>query len=53
MSQLDNNFIFKKEDFGEDFLWGISTSATQTEGNTKDDGKGDSIWDEFARKKMP
>ena len=51
MSQLDNNFILKKEDFGEDFLWGISTSATQTEGNSKDDGKGDSIWDEFARKK--
>ena len=51
MSLSDNNHIFKKEDFGDDFLWGISTSATQTEGNTKDDGKGDSIWDEFARKK--
>jgi beta-glucosidase len=51
MSLSDNNHIFKKEDFGDDFLWGISASATQTEGNTTDDGKGDSIWDEFARKK--
>lgn len=51
MSLSDNNHIFKKEDFGDDFLWGISTSATQIEGNTNDDGKGDSIWDEFARKK--
>jgi len=51
MSLPINNYNFKKEDFGENFLWGVSTSAVQTEGNTKDDGKGDSIWDEFSRKK--
>ncbi len=37
-----------------DFHWGVSTAAAQTEGNTVDDGKGISIWDEFAsqRKKI-
>lgn len=42
---------FSKEDFGDDFLWGVSASALQTEGAYCHDGKGKSIWDEFVTKK--
>jgi beta-glucosidase len=34
--------------FPSDFLWGASTSAYQTEGATRDDGRGPSVWDRFA-----
>ena len=39
------------EDFGSDFKWGVSTAAYQVEGAHNIDGKGKSIWDEFANKK--
>lgn len=39
---------FSKNDFGSDFLWGVSSSATQTEGAHDKDGKGMSIWDAFS-----
>lgn len=42
---------FKKEDFGEDFNWGVSTAAYQIEGNYRVDDKGKSIWDVFTGKK--
>lgn len=42
---------FSKEDFGDDFIWGVSASALQTEGAYCHDGKGKSIWDEFVTKK--
>jgi beta-glucosidase len=42
---------FTKNDFGDDFIWGISTSALLTEGSQNKDGKGDSIWDVFITQK--
>ncbi|MBS1524939.1 MAG: family 1 glycosylhydrolase, partial [Bacteroidetes bacterium] len=36
--------------FGEDFQWGVSTAAFQTEGAPCADGKGQSIWDVFTAK---
>ncbi len=38
-------------DFGNDFVWGVASSAYQTEGAYLEDGKGLSIWDVFTRKK--
>jgi len=38
-------------DFGDDFIWGVASSAYQTEGAHLEDGKGLSIWDVFTRMK--
>ncbi|CDO77449.1 Glycoside Hydrolase Family 1 protein [Trametes cinnabarina] len=32
-----------------DFLWGFATASFQTEGSTDADGRGKSIWDDFAK----
>lgn len=45
------NALLNKEQFGEDFLWGVSTAAFQIEGAHDADGKGASIWDVFTSKK--
>ncbi|MEO6670280.1 MAG: GH1 family beta-glucosidase [Ferruginibacter sp.] len=42
---------FSKEDFGNDFKWGVSTAAYQVEGAHNVHGKGLSVWDVFANKK--
>ena len=44
-------FDLQPDDFGEDFVWGVSTAAYQIEGAHTADGKGKSIWDEFVTKK--
>ena len=40
----------KKKDFGENFIWGVSTAAYQIEGAYLSEGKKASIWDEFTSK---
>lgn len=35
--------------FGENFIWGVSASALQTEGAFDADGKGLSVWDAFSK----
>lgn len=42
---------FTKSDFGDDFIWGVSTSALQTEGAHDQYGKKASIWDVFVTQK--
>jgi beta-glucosidase len=36
--------------FPKDFLWGTATAGYQVEGATREGGRGESIWDVFARK---
>lgn len=43
--------LLRKEDFGKDFAWGVSTAAYQIEGNCDKHLKGESIWDVFVKRK--
>jgi len=42
--------VFTKQDFGENFLWGVAMAAAQNEGAYNIDGRGLSIWDTFSRR---
>ena len=35
--------------FSKDFAWGVATASYQVEGAAHEDGKTDSVWDEFCR----
>lgn len=39
-----------REDFGENFTWGVAHASYQVEGAWDSDGKGRSIWDTFAHR---
>ena len=43
--------MYSKEDFGEQFKWGVSLAAYQVEGAYEADGRGPSIWDNFSNRK--
>lgn len=51
MKHFIQNTTLNKQLFGKDFIWGVSTAAFQIEGACADDGKGESIWDNFSSKK--
>jgi beta-glucosidase len=49
ISRLFTGTDFVKADFGPGFLWGVASSAYQTEGAWNLDGKSESNWDHFSR----
>jgi beta-glucosidase len=40
--------MYIKKEFPKGFFWGTATASFQIEGATKEDGRGESIWDRFA-----
>lgn len=51
MEVSTSNSQLLRQSFGDDFAWGVSTAAFQTEGSCSHDGKGESIWDKFTSRK--
>ncbi len=49
-TRFKNNKLVR-ENFGKDFVWGVSVAAYQIEGAHNVDDKGESIWDNFTAKK--
>jgi len=41
----------RRDDFGDNFLWGVATSAHQIEGAYNSDGKSLNIWDTFSARR--
>lgn len=50
MRDIEDNSLNRKA-FGDDFKWGVSTAAFQTEGSCDADDKGPSVWDVFTSQK--
>ncbi|WP_111308661.1 GH1 family beta-glucosidase [Confluentibacter sediminis] len=51
LNHPQNNFNLQSQDFGKDFVFGVSTAAYQIEGAHNIHDKGASIWDHFTSKK--
>lgn len=49
--KLPVSMLLKREDFGDDFVWEVSTAAYQVEGSCNTHGKGMSIWDVFVKRR--
>ncbi len=43
--------LLQREDFGSEFIWGVSTAAYQVEGGCNTHGKGMSIWDVYVKRR--
>ncbi|MCB0976036.1 MAG: beta-glucosidase [Acidimicrobiales bacterium] len=43
--------VLSREQFGDDFTWGVAHASYQVEGAWNEDGKGESIWDTFTRRR--
>nr|WP_240964592.1 GH1 family beta-glucosidase [Flavivirga algicola] len=51
MNNSEPNFDLSPQDFGNHFVWGVSTAAYQIEGAHNIHDKGASIWDKFTTKR--
>src|SRR5262245_24233338 len=47
---ISSKEVLSKDAFGTEFKWGVAASALQSEGAYREQGKGLSIWDDFATK---